>query len=197
MNMQDRILAAAQDLLAGGGISALSFDPIARSVGVSKQAVLYWYPSKPALLAALFVPWVQAEAEVAVAALQGSPEPAQAIARFVRAIAGFHLAGLDRFRLMYLVPQTLKPGGDAADETVLPQIHQATDRLYTSLAACLPGPPATARAEAMAIHAATLGLVMMLGLAAGIGDPLKHSPETLITALVARLGGADGQAQPA
>lgn len=180
-------MAVAQQILAGGGIGVLSFDAIAREMGVSKQAVLYWFPSKPALLAELFVGWVSEEAEVALAALAPTHSPAEAIAAFVRAVAGFHLAHLDRFRLMYLVPQTLKTSGDAADRAVLPMIHAATGRLYARLAERLEGHEA--RQEAMAVHAATLGLVMMVGLAEGIGDPLKHGAAELIEALVARLGG--------
>lgn len=187
---QDRILHVSQDLLATGGLAALSFDAIARALGVSKQAVLYWFPSKPDLLAALFVPWAQDEAEVAVQALVGQRGADAAIAAFVRAIARFHLAHLDRFRLMYLVPQTLGPAADPADRAVLPQVHAATDRLYSALAACLPGAPDQARRDAVAVHSATLGLVMLLGLGQAIGDPLKHGADALTEALIARLGGA-------
>lgn len=191
MKTREKILATAQELLAQGGIAALSFDAIARALGVSKQAVLYWFPSKPDLLSEMFVGWVRAEARVAVAALQDSPAPPQAIARFVRAIAAFHLAELDRFRLMYLVPQTLKAANDPADRSVLPQVHAATAQLYSSLASHLPGPAETARHQAFAVHSATLGLVVMIGLAEGIGDPLRHPTNDLVSALVARLGGSD------
>jgi AcrR family transcriptional regulator len=187
VSTKERIVLAAQRILSEGGIASLSFDAIARALGVSKQAVLYWFPSKPDLLAELFVGWVRQEAEVALAALEGASTPPQAIAAFVRAVAGFHLGHLDRFRLMYLVPQTLQAGGDAADRAVLPMIHAATGQLYAALAQRLEGPEA--RRQAMVIHAATLGLVMMLGLAEGIGDPLKHGTEALVAGLIRQMGG--------
>ena len=65
---KDKILATAQRILTDGGIGALSFDAIARQMGVSKQAILYWFPTKQALLAALFVAWVENEAATVTAA---------------------------------------------------------------------------------------------------------------------------------
>ncbi len=84
-----------------------------------------------------------------------------AIEAFVCAVSAFHLSALDRFRLMYLVPQTLRTPSDPADRAVLPQIHAATNELYAALADRLPGPEP--RQRAVAIHAAALGLVMMVG----------------------------------
>jgi len=185
MGTKDRIILAAEGLLRDGGIGALSFDAIARVLGVSKQAVLYWFPSKADLLAELFAGWVRDEARAAIAALGPAATGPAAIEAFVRALAAFHLSALDRFRLMYLVPQTLRTPSDTADRAVLPLIHAATNELYAALAGRLPGPEP--RQRAVAIHAATLGLIMMLGLADGIGDPLKHGADELIAALVQQL----------
>lgn len=191
----NRILAIARDLVASEGLAALSFDAIAARLGRSKQAVLYWYPNKQALLAALFLPFLRAEAEAGRAAIAGATSAPEAITVFVRAIAAFHLSDLDRFRMMYLVPQTTTGRtGPKAQSDVLHQVHPVTDTLYADLAASLardntPNPDA-ARAEAFAIHTATLGLILMHALADRLGDPLKHPPEQAIAALIARLGGA-------
>jgi TetR/AcrR family transcriptional regulator len=45
-----RILDAAVDLFGGRGVEATSLDEIAARVGVRKQTVLYWFPSKDELL---------------------------------------------------------------------------------------------------------------------------------------------------
>lgn len=45
-----RILDAAIDLFGGRGVEATSLDEIAVRVGVRKQTVLYWFPSKDELL---------------------------------------------------------------------------------------------------------------------------------------------------
>lgn len=190
MTTREKILQVTRELLALGGIGAVSFDAIARGLGLSKQAVLYWFPSKQELLAEMFVGWLNAEADAAVVALAGAGRGAEAIRAFVSAIAGFHLASLDRFRMMYLVPQTLRGGAtDAPDDAVLARIHAATSRLYGALAERLEGTPLAARREAVAVHSAVLGLVLMFGLAEAAGDPLKHASDDLIAALVTRLTG--------
>lgn len=188
MKTDKKILKAAQELLASDGFGAISFDTIARSLGVSKQAVLYWYPSKQELLAAMLVSWLAAEADVATTAVKDAKTPSAAIAAFVKALAAFHLDDLDRFRMMYLAPQTVKAEMQAPLEGgVLDRIHAMTYRMYGSLADRLEVDPLQARQHATSIHSAVLGLVLMFGLADGIKDPLKHSKEELIAALLTRL----------
>jgi AcrR family transcriptional regulator len=48
-----RILEASVDLFGSRGVDAVSLDEIARWVGVRKQTVLYWFPSKDELLDAV------------------------------------------------------------------------------------------------------------------------------------------------
>jgi AcrR family transcriptional regulator len=188
MKTDEKILKTAQALLASDGFGAVSFDTIGRSLGMSKQAVLYWYPSKKELLAAMLGSWLAAEADVAVAAVDGKDTPNAAISAFVEAVAAFHLGDLDRFRMMYLAPQTLKVGMQAPLETgTLDQVHATTSRMYCALADRLAGDPLYARQQAISIHSAVLGLALMFGLADGIKDPLKHSQKDLIAALAARL----------
>jgi AcrR family transcriptional regulator len=49
----DRILDAALDAFGSRGYEATSLDDLARELGIRKQTILYWYPSKEALLAAV------------------------------------------------------------------------------------------------------------------------------------------------
>jgi len=188
LKTDEKIIDAAQGLLANGGFGAVSFDTIARELGIAKQSVLYWFPSKSDLLAAMFVDWLGAEAWEAEESLISVETPNEAIDVFVRSITRFHTDSLDRFRMMYLAPQTLKAGmQEARNDDVLDKIHATTSHLYTALAAKLDGSPDQARQTAFAIHSAALGLVLMLGLAEGIGDPLAHSEDDLVTALIAKL----------
>lgn len=53
VNTSDRILAAALHSFGTTGIDATSLDALAREIGMTKQAILYWYPSKEALLEAV------------------------------------------------------------------------------------------------------------------------------------------------
>ena len=50
---RQRILDAALDLFGARGVDAVSLDEIAREVGVRKQTVLYWFPSKDDLVDAV------------------------------------------------------------------------------------------------------------------------------------------------
>ena len=179
------ILSIATDLISTGGLDALSFDAIAARLGKSKQAVLYWYPTKNDLLLSLFLPWLRAEAEAVTSALEGVTDRATAIRLFADAVAAFHAGDLDRFRLMYLVPQTIRQGSQSlADPAAFKEINRVTDRIYEALAAHLGGPAQEARQEAMSLHAAVLGILLMVALADRMQDPLKHGLKDLVDALV-------------
>ena len=49
----DRILVAAMAEFGTRGYEATSLDDLARVLGIRKQTILYWYPSKEALLEAV------------------------------------------------------------------------------------------------------------------------------------------------
>jgi AcrR family transcriptional regulator len=49
----ERILHAALQSFAGRGYEATSLDALANSLGIRKQTILYWFPSKEALLDAV------------------------------------------------------------------------------------------------------------------------------------------------
>lgn len=187
----DRILEIARELLASEGLAGVSFDAIARRLGRSKQAVLYWYPTKHELLAAMFLPWLETEAELATRSVAPANARNEAIGAFVRVVAGYHFDDLDRFRMMYLLPQTIRPSAsEPHNAEFMAKVHPVTDRIYAALADKLGGDPVTARREAFAIHSAVLGLVLMFSLADSLKDPLKHEAADMTDALVASLAPA-------
>lgn len=53
MSTSDRILVAAMAAFGTRGYEATSLDDLARELGIRKQTILYWYPSKDALLEAV------------------------------------------------------------------------------------------------------------------------------------------------
>lgn len=192
-NTRERILAAAARLFRAGGVPALTFDAIAGELGISKQAVLYWFPSKAMLIEAAVLPSLESEAATVIAAIDGVADPAEAIERCGRALAAFHFADLERFRLMYLVPQVgPKPRKGVSHQEVLGKIHSVTGRMYEALARIFEPElaPDAARRLAFAIHSSVLGLVLMHALADAVDDPLRHRREDLLEALLARLSTA-------
>jgi AcrR family transcriptional regulator len=84
---RDRILRTVPALVRSGGLGSLTFDAVARRLGISKQAVLYWFPRKEDLLAAVAIPWIRDEARAALAAVENAPDTAAAVQAFVRYVA--------------------------------------------------------------------------------------------------------------
>ncbi|HRB04577.1 MAG TPA: TetR/AcrR family transcriptional regulator [Ilumatobacteraceae bacterium] len=84
---RERILDAATDLFGLRGVDAVSLDVIAAEVGVAKQTLLYWFPSKDDLVQAVLV---QAALQLTVAieaAIRASTDdPLDRIEAVVRAV---------------------------------------------------------------------------------------------------------------
>jgi AcrR family transcriptional regulator len=51
--VRDRLLDAAEQVVAGAGVSNLTLDAVAREAGVSKGGLLYHFPSKATLITAI------------------------------------------------------------------------------------------------------------------------------------------------
>ena len=84
---RQRILDAALDLFGARGVDAVSLDEIAREVGVRKQTVLYWFPSKDELVDAVLEA-VAAELVVVIdaAVRSAADDPLERIDAVVRAV---------------------------------------------------------------------------------------------------------------
>lgn len=84
---RDRILTVAVDLFGARGVDAVSLDEIARTVGVRKQTVLYWFASKDVLVDAV-LEHVAGELFVVIdAAVRAAPDdPLERIDAVVRAV---------------------------------------------------------------------------------------------------------------
>ncbi|MDD9371353.1 MAG: TetR family transcriptional regulator, partial [Acidimicrobiales bacterium] len=89
----ERILMAALDAFGTRGYGATSLDDIARQLGIRKQTILYWYPSKEALLDAAIdrtASEVASRLERAVLAAGGGFERVEAIVRAMFRLAARH-----------------------------------------------------------------------------------------------------------
>src|SRR5262245_19248521 len=84
---RQRILDAALDLFGTRGVDAVSLDEIARDVGVRKQTVLYWFPSKDELIDAVLEATAAELIVVIDAAVRAAPDdPLDRIDAVVRAV---------------------------------------------------------------------------------------------------------------
>jgi AcrR family transcriptional regulator len=188
---KEAIVQCARGIIAEHGVSGLTFQRIAGALGVTKQAVIYWYPSKNELGRDLMFPLLAGEAEATIRALEGAGSAADAIERFLRALVEFHLGDLGGFRMMYLASQIDERAREAvvADQT-LDEVHRVTGPMYAALAEKLardPGYPrrTDARQQAVACHMAGVGLLTMIALGEALHDPMAHGAGALLDALVA------------
>ena len=84
---RDRILDAATDLFGTRGVDAVSLDVIAADVGVAKQTLLYWFPSKDDLVRAVLVAAAHELSVVIDAAVRAATDdPLDRIEAVIRAV---------------------------------------------------------------------------------------------------------------
>ena len=84
---RERILAVALDLFGARGFDGASLDDIARAVGIRKQTVLYWFPSKDDLVDAVLDAVAAELVAVIDAAVRAAPdEPLARIDAIVSAV---------------------------------------------------------------------------------------------------------------
>lgn len=86
-NTRQRILDAATDLFGRRGVEAVSLDVIAAEVGVAKQTLLYWFPSKDDLVQAVLVAAVhELSLGIEAAIRASSDDPLDRVEAVVRAV---------------------------------------------------------------------------------------------------------------
>lgn len=190
---REAISDVARRIVTEQGIGALTYQGLADRLGVTKQAIIYWYPSKADLARELVIPGLEGEAAATIAALQGSRSAPDAIDRFARALAAYHLGDLERFRMLYMSSQVDRGAREmAVAGATLETVHAVTGRMYGALEQQLAAdrafaPAADARRLAVAAHMAVVGFLTMVALADSIADPLAHAGPVLLDALVALL----------
>lgn len=129
---RQRILDAATDLFGTRGVDAVSLDVIAADVGVAKQTLLYWFPSKDELLGAVLVGAAAQLSVVIDAAVRAAPDdPLERIDAVVRAV--FRPA-VRRPALLGLIREVSRLPPAAADRLAA-DLHPLVDRAVAYLGA--------------------------------------------------------------
>jgi AcrR family transcriptional regulator len=132
---RERVLEAALVSFGGPGYDATSLDDIAAELGVSKQTILYYFPSKAALLDAAIDHSAVEVAAVLEGALAGAGEGWDRIEAVVRSV--FRLA-LRRPELLGLIREVSRLGPPAATrltEDLDPLVVRAREFLEAEMAA--------------------------------------------------------------
>lgn len=132
---RERVLEAALVSFGGPGYDATSLDDIAAELGMSKQTILYYFPSKAALLDAVIDHSAVEVAAVLEGALAGAGEGWDRIEAVVRSV--FRLA-LRRPELLGLIREVSRLGPPAATrltEDLDPLVVRAREFLEVEMAA--------------------------------------------------------------
>ncbi len=122
------ILDAAWVEMAREGVAALSVREVARSVGIRQQSLTYYFPTKQALLDALF-----ADAFAALRsrfdALEPATDPDDGVVDIARAFVGHLVASPAAYHLMF---QGTVPGFEPSEEShavALSVLRELVERL--------------------------------------------------------------------
>jgi TetR/AcrR family transcriptional regulator len=130
---RERILDAALSAWGTRGYDGTSLDALAGTLGITKQAILYWFPSKEALLEAVIARSAGELADALVRALEGAGDGWDKVEAVVRSV--FRLAAR-RPELLGLVREVSRLGPPAATRMILelqPLVRRASDFLQSEM----------------------------------------------------------------
>lgn len=123
------MISATRALVLRDGVDAFTPERVARELGVTKQAIYYYFDSKEALLLALcFEEWV-AVATAVHEATQRASLPADALEALIRGYFGHYCGRLDVFVLVTQTVQASKLASDI-DPKLLAPTRPVNDLMY-------------------------------------------------------------------
>lgn len=182
------ILAATREVLARVGVPGLTLEAVAREVGVTKQALYHYFPSKDALLLEVVLDEHVATADAIHAACSAAPDGPSALEALIRACVGHFAGRLDAFRLV--TQQVQLVDAKRMDPATVERIRPLNDRTYGVAEAKLRAGWRGARAKGDAArrlvfsaHLAAMGLLTMKALVERFEDPLRHGDAELVAEL--------------
>ena len=195
------ILDTARQILREQGADAVTLTGVASELGMTKQALYHYFPSKDALLSSLLTALLEAEINVLIAAVQAEPDPGKTLSALIRAFYAHHIGDLDAFRLLYCESQLVSASEHGyGPDVIRDSINPLTRNLFDILEARLiqRDIPAKERKRmrelAFTAWTSALGLLTMLSVADNTGDPLIHSDAALLDTLAGVFDAAAAEA---
>ena len=191
------ILQTALAILREQGIEAVTLASVAGKLGMTKQALYHYFPSKDSLSSALVAALLDEEVEVLISAVRASDSDQAALGILIRRFYEHYIDNLEAFRTVYCLPQVKSAVRVAMNETTLreeinPRSHKLFDALETRLARESMSRKQRENIRRLAFVAWTsaLGLMTMLSLAKAVEDPLVHRDADLLEVLTRVFEGA-------
>ena len=191
------ILQVAQDLLRDGGVEAVTLASVAGQLGMTKQALYHYFPSKEAMVRSMVTTLVDDEIETLIHVIENSERAEDVLGDLIRAFYDHYIHRLDAFRTVYCQAQLYSAAESGIDEDTLRQeINPRTRDLFDLLEERISGSSANdaerrrMRQLAFTAWTSALGLMTMLGVADATSDPLVHSDQQLLDTLSGVFNGA-------
>jgi AcrR family transcriptional regulator len=183
------ILAATRAVIDRVGPAALRVEHVAAELGVTKQALYHYYPSKEAVLFEVVIDELVAVAEAVNQAALAAPDGAGALEAIIRTYTAHFLPRLEMHRLVTMFAPT--PEAFRVSPEMLARIRPVNDLLYSAAEAKLAAErkpkrndPRAPRRLAFTAHLAALGFLAMRAITDSMKDPLIYSDAELVDELV-------------
>lgn len=185
------ILQAARDILREGGVEAVTLASVAGVLGMTKQALYHYFPSKEALLRSLVTSFIDHEVENLVAAIEANDSGSNTLGTLIRAFYDHYINCLEVFRTVYCQSQLYSDTNLGMDQkTIRDEINPRMQRLFDTLEARLltnrslrKSTRERMRRLAFTAWTSALGLVTILSVAEAVKDPTLHSDKDLLDTL--------------
>lgn len=181
---REEIRAATLEVLAEVGVPGLTLEAVARRLGVTKQALYYYYRSRDELVFDVVVTEMATCAQaMREACLQAGDGPA-ALEALIRAYVGYFAGRLDIFRLITQQVQLAEARRLSPEQAA--RIRPLNDLMYEVAEKKLAAgrrPPRHPRRLTFAAHLAAMGLLSMKAIVERFDDPLRYSDDELVAEL--------------
>lgn len=132
---RNRILDAALRSFGSRGYEATSLDALANGLGVTKQTILYWFPSKEALLEAVVDASAQDLAGLLEGALSEAGEGFDRVEAIVRSVFGLAARRPELLGLLREVSRLGAPAATQMTASLQPLLDRAAQFLTAEMAA--------------------------------------------------------------
>jgi AcrR family transcriptional regulator len=132
---RERIIEASLRTFAGRGYEATSLDALAGALGITKQTILYWFPSKEALLAAVIEESAADLAKVMEEALSGAGDGFARVEAVVRSVFRLSARRPELFGFLREVSRLGPPAATQMTGALRPLVERASGYLEGEMAA--------------------------------------------------------------
>jgi len=184
------ILEAAKSILRRSGADAITLASVSSELGMTKQALYHYYPSKESLMQALVTLFISDEVETLISRIEQNKTNEDLLGAMIRQFYLYYSNHLEQFRVVYGQSQLYSGNQLGLDQQVIQQeINPRTKELFDILEDRLSNGSEDIqlrkkmRLLAFTAWSSALGLMTILSVTDALNDPLIHSNKDLLDTL--------------